>query len=199
MVDVLLSTDSLSVLGGPDKIELEVDYGSKGDRGSRFYTGNGEPGAPGTPGSQVPADTAVYDMYINKYSTNGYLDLYQFLTVSNTKQWVRVGSLLPNTYIDINSAVFVDGIAEIGVSLLNISHGESIDLFDPSNMSVQYSVLNTDNALATSISIADQFVPNEADDMILVLTIKAYEFNGTTWTALNGEYPVHLFISGGII
>jgi len=39
MTDVVLTTDDLTVLSGPETIELLVDIGPTGTRGSKFFVG----------------------------------------------------------------------------------------------------------------------------------------------------------------
>ena len=43
MPDVVLSNDDLTVLAGPPTIELLVDIGPTGTRGSKFFVGIGNP------------------------------------------------------------------------------------------------------------------------------------------------------------
>ena len=52
MVDILLSSDELSVFGGPASIDLNVDIGAQGIRGSYIFTGNGKPTDPDVDFSQ---------------------------------------------------------------------------------------------------------------------------------------------------
>jgi len=41
MADVILSTEDLTVLGGPSSLNLEIDFGPKGDRGSQIFVNLG--------------------------------------------------------------------------------------------------------------------------------------------------------------
>lgn len=43
MADVLLSSDELTVLGGPAEISVDVDFGPQGDRGSLMFVGPDKP------------------------------------------------------------------------------------------------------------------------------------------------------------
>ena len=43
MVDAYIITDELAVLGGPDTVNVEVDFGPSGDRGSQIFSNTGKP------------------------------------------------------------------------------------------------------------------------------------------------------------
>jgi hypothetical protein len=53
-------TDDVLVLGGPDTVNVEVDFGDKGDRGSLIFVGNGNPDS-----VDIGQDPRVFDLYIN--------------------------------------------------------------------------------------------------------------------------------------
>ena len=42
MVDIVLATDDLAVLGGPETVNVEVDFGPTGDRGSQIFSNVGK-------------------------------------------------------------------------------------------------------------------------------------------------------------
>jgi hypothetical protein len=48
MVDVIVSPDSLSLVGGPSTVNVEVDFGPAGTRGSQIFVGRGQPNNPST-------------------------------------------------------------------------------------------------------------------------------------------------------
>ena len=43
MPEVLVSTDSITVVGPPNIVEVLVDIGPTGTRGNRFIVGSGDP------------------------------------------------------------------------------------------------------------------------------------------------------------
>ena len=43
MADILLSTDDLTIFGGPESVSLDLDIGPQGDRGSIIVGSNGNP------------------------------------------------------------------------------------------------------------------------------------------------------------
>jgi hypothetical protein len=150
MVDVLVSSENVSVLGGPAEVSLSLDLGSPGPRGSNIFTGNGKPT---DPDSGLPSDIKAFDLYINiKPSDDEYLFLYQYGSVNGVLAWTRVIRLIPNTAIANVPVLFLNGQAvnEItGQPLpgLLFPLGEFFNLEDlgslsASNFNVQYNLQN---------------------------------------------------------
>jgi hypothetical protein len=109
MVDILLSSDDLSVFGGPSSIDLNVDVGAQGIRGSYIFTGFGKPTDPDVDFSQ---EIKPYDLYINlKPSDLEYLFLYQYGSVNGVLTWSRVLRLIPNTALANIPVIFYNGEA----------------------------------------------------------------------------------------
>ena len=97
MVDILLSSDDLSVFGGPASIDLNVDTGAQGVRGSLILTGPGKPTDAGVTFSTPPMPQ---DLYINLLPSDfEYLFLYQYGSVDGVLTWSKVLRLIPNTAI----------------------------------------------------------------------------------------------------
>ena len=59
MADVILSTEDLTVFGGPALISLDVDFGPSGSRGSRIYGVVADPRLSTTPKPQDIQDPFV--------------------------------------------------------------------------------------------------------------------------------------------
>ena len=103
MVDVVYSDDSLVVLGGPESINLEVDFGPKGDRGSRIYVGNGKPD-----NVDIGQTPNTFDVYINLLpSSDEYLNIYQYMEVLGTNQWETISRLNFNNYSEKIDIAFI--------------------------------------------------------------------------------------------
>jgi hypothetical protein len=109
MVDILLSSDDLSVFGGPASIDLNVDIGAQGIRGSYIFTG---PGKPTDADVEFPLEIKPFDLYINlKPSDLDYLFLYQYGNVNGVLQWSKVLRLIPNTALANIPVIFYNGQA----------------------------------------------------------------------------------------
>lgn len=188
MADVLLTTDDLTVLGGPSSLNLEIDFGPKGDRGSQIFVNTGKPTEAFAPGSQL------FDLYINILSSDDeYQYVYQLQNVLGTNTWVKLFRLVSNIYSkNYSTTSFVDGAWSKNIPISEIVPTEFVGTVSASNFNVQYSVLNQ-NPLASSISIGEVVSVNGT--LSLPVTIKATEFDGTDWTNLSTIKTVHLFIT----
>jgi hypothetical protein len=108
-VEVLLSNENLSIFGGPASIDVNVDFGPKGDRGSLIFSGPGKPTDLAVTFSTPPKPQ---DLYINLLPSDfEYLFLYQYGSVNGILTWSRVLRLIPNTAIANIPVIFLDGEA----------------------------------------------------------------------------------------
>jgi hypothetical protein len=131
-VDILLSSENVSVYGGPASIDVNVDFGAQGTRGSFIFAG---PGKPTDPDVDLPP-IQPYDLYINeKPSDTEYLFLYQYGSVNGVETWSKVLRLIPNTALANIPVIFYNGqavtfVPESGVTTRPTD--ESIGLIIPS-------------------------------------------------------------------
>lgn len=209
MVDVLLSSDSIDVLGGAPTVNVDVSIGLTGDRGSHIFVG---PGAPSS--TTVPETPRVFDMYINlDPQSASYLFLFQFLNKNGTNQWVQLLRLVPNTFLtNYSYGSFTAGSLSIDIPVLSIIPLSSIGIYESSNFNVQHTVINSlptassvvVNALtfkelpvydANGNIVTENGVPQVANTLVLPLTVKAVEFTGTAWQNVSGVKPVHLLVT----
>ena len=84
MVDILMDTDTLSIVGPPDVITLVTETGATGPRGSLWFTGAGMPSELTIPDYD---SLKVGDMYVDQ--NDGYI--YQMILLpSNALDWIKV-------------------------------------------------------------------------------------------------------------
>jgi hypothetical protein len=191
MPEVLVSTDDLTVLGGPATINLELDFGPTGARGSKIFSTNQNPNSSGALGSQIPV---IGDWAINVSQNDAeYSYMYEYVAITNsTSQWQQRLKLDPGVYAENRSVTFTDGSATILLSLNNVLKLTTTTPITSSNFNVQHSVLNT-KPVSSAISVGTTSLQNEI--LTLPITIKAMEYTGGTWLNLEGSKMVHLFIS----
>jgi hypothetical protein len=190
MVDVLLSSDNIDVLGGTPQVNVNLSSGSRGQRGNYILVGSGNPNNPLT---YIPTQTVqTYDMFINLNPNDvDYLYLYQYLNWDGEFQWVQLLRLIPNTFLDNYDGTFVSGKMQISIPLISILPLASSGIYQASNFNVQHTLINS-LPTASSIEVDDI----NLDTMTLNLTLTAVQFNGTAWENVpNGAGVVHLIVT----
>jgi hypothetical protein len=188
VVDVSLASDSLVVLSGPEVINVEVDLGPQGDRGSLIFVGNGKPDL-----VDIGQTPNIFDLYINLLTNDDeYLMIYQYVDVLGTLQWQTLTKLIPNTYVTNQSIDF---------STVNYCHIPIADIVDPSyvggtdasNFSVQVT-FGTSAGFPIVSSIKTEVVTLSTIQN-LKITFYAKEFDGTDWIDISGSRTANLHIS----
>ncbi len=191
MVDAVVGSIDVTILGGPSAVDVGIDFGPSGERGSYYFVGNGNPNVPGTVIGQTPK---VFDMYLNLLPTDeDYLFLYQYQYVNGSYVWVKLVNLVPNIYNESESRIFQSGVLEFNVPVSNIVALSLIPNISSANLNIQHSVLN--NALPVVSTAIVGEISTVGDLIMLPITIKAKELSGSSWVDLNGSYRVDLTIS----
>jgi hypothetical protein len=190
MVDVVVSPDSLSLVGGPSTINVDVDFGPPGIRGSQIFVGRGQPNNPNTVIGQTPN---ILDLYINLAPASvdeEYLNVYQYQSIDGANIWVRLFDLLPEISSFKRSATFVSGESIVYIPVSQVT--SIVEGILSSNFNVQYNIENS-NPIASSITLGPL---EEVSGIVnLPVLISAVEFSGGTWSELSGTKPVNLFIT----
>jgi hypothetical protein len=87
-ISPVISTDEITVIGPPSSIDLQVDIGPKGDRGSYVFAGPGEPTGAGSVVflNETPI---IGDLFINSNTVDlDYGSIYQYTAVpGDDSQW----------------------------------------------------------------------------------------------------------------
>lgn len=184
MVNVLLNNDDITVLGPPETVEVLVDIGPAGTRGSQIFVGIGNPNSVSI--GQTPI---LNDMYINVSPGENYGYMYQYVSQPGGNTWVEVLRISPTIYSQNYLASFTSGISAITIPISNIVTVTGTPL-TAENFSIRYSIAH-DNPIASSMSIPA--LVGSGDN--LVINISAMEYSGSSWQTLEDEVTIHLFIS----
>lgn len=191
MTEVLLSTEDITVLGGPSSISVDVDFGPQGTRGSQIFVGEGDPNDPATVIGQT--GIRILDLYINIKPTDlEYLYVYQYVNENTTLFWKKLFKIIPNTKSLNSSATFTAGATTINVPVNQIVNPEQVATVAASNFNVQATIVNA-NPVALSVQIGAPTGTGNA--RAVPITINASEYSGSAWSALTGSKTVQLLIT----
>lgn len=189
MTNVLLSSDELTVLGGPSSIDVDVDFGPQGDRGSLILYGLGKPSS-----VQLPVTPRVYDTYINLLTSDDeYRFMYQYIAGDGgTLTWIKLFSLTPNIYSENVQRSFANGEVDINIPLAAIVPVDQLGSYQAEDFNVQCTVLGT-NPVSVGVSVED--IAISGDLVTLPIRISGIEYVSNEWTPLSGTKTVHLLIT----
>ena len=184
MPDVVLNNDDVTVLAPPSIIEVLVDIGPQGTRGSQFFVGVGNPNSVSI--GQTPN---LNDLYINA-SPGGELGyLYQYRSEPGGNVWVEVLDIYPSVYSENAQVTFESGTSEVIIPVADIVTVTGTPLVSE-NFSVQYSIAHT-NPVASAMQIPA--LVGAGDN--LVINLEAVEYAGGTWSALDESVTIHFNIT----
>lgn len=189
MAEVLLSSEELTVLGGPAEISVDVDFGPQGDRGSLILYGLGKPDD-----VVLPEDPQIYDSYINVLSSdNEYQFMYQYVSADGgLPTWVKIFKLTPNIYSGNFQRTFTAGQVSINIPLSNIVPIDLVGEYTAENFNIQVNVLNQ-NPVSIGTTFSEIAI---ADDLVTIpITINAIEYSAGSWQDLAGEKTIHILIT----
>jgi hypothetical protein len=191
-VSVVVAPDSVDVVGGVSTVNINTTVGETGDRGSNIYVGSGNPNKAET---LIPGGTPkVFDMFINMAPDDiDYTYLYQYLNQDGEFTWVRLLRLIPNTFLNNLQETFVNGEVDIFIPVADVIPLAAYGVYQAENFNIQYSILGENGPIASSVKINEISFPNNIAS--LSITITAVEYSGSAWTALDGEYPVHIVVT----
>jgi hypothetical protein len=193
MTNIFVSSDDVKVIGGTANVNVEVDFGPQGDRGSVFLVGLGNPNT--VTHSQV---LQPLDIYINVQATDeDYLVVYQYINVSGVNTWVDTGKLMTDKFSVIRTVGFTDGktTSEVDFKLSNIAPLSLVGGLTAENFNVQCTFSDPENPIAHSITVKPIAIQSGTGDLILPVDINAVEFSEGSWVGLNRTVFVHFLIT----
>jgi hypothetical protein len=191
MAEVILSTEDITVLGGPSSINVDVDFGPEGTRGSQIFIGEGNPNEPTTEIGQD--DIKILDLYINLKTTDvDYLYVYQYVTENGIETWKPFFDLVPNTKSINSLATFTAGATTINVPINQIVPSDLVATIAASSFSVQATIQNN---LPVALAVEIGTPSGTGNARALPITVRASELSGSTWTAISVAKTVQLLIT----
>lgn len=190
MTDIVLSTEDLMVLGGPDSVTVDVNYGPQGDRGSRTFAGEGIPNAV----TVTDLDAQIFDMYINiSPSSDEYMYLYQLSDdgVGGTT-WNYLLKLVPSIFNDKKTFIFNDGYATANISVSQIVDPGIYSNITSDRLNTFISITPSGTKpIASSVILGDMYLDSDnTGQWVVPVNIYAAEFASGTWQNL-GDHTQH--------
>ena len=182
--NVILEDDDFVVLGPPEQIDVSVNVGQRGPRGSRFFVGEGDPNFPGV----IPAgeNPQLGDVFVNTSTNAQFGWLYVFLRVPSGNQWVPALRLQPAIYARESLVIFTSGTAVVSIPLANIV--PDVIVSDVNRYVIDITPQHQ-NPVSLSITSKDIIGSN------LVFTVKAVEFSSSSWSDLDETVILGINIS----
>jgi len=184
--DVLVDTTDIVVLGPPQQIDLSLDIGSQGERGSRFFVGTGNPNSPGV----LPSgeNFILGDVFLNSSTGAEFAWLYVYIQTPSGNTWTPAIKLQPGIYNRQVDGVFnSNGIATISIPVSEISPDSAIT--DVNRYVVQITPSSYQNPIAFTINSKSYVAPN------LQIVVEAIEYSSSSWQNLQGEVELGVTIS----
>jgi hypothetical protein len=194
-IDVNLNPASLDVYGGPASIDVSLDYGAQGVRGSKIWVGGGGPVA-----SLAGQDIRVGDLFINTNPVDNFYGwLYIYTESVSGPAWELALRLNQSQYSLRSNAPFnSDGVATILIPTTELTKDLTIL---KEQFTVRYSIENTSSdPVSSSFEYDIATIPDaqENDIRYLRIIISAIKYSGSTWSNLvtqSNNTKIHLFIS----
>jgi hypothetical protein len=202
MVDVILSSDNVTVLGGPSKLDVDLNIGASGTRGSLFFVGTENPNNL-NPLQDFPVVPIIFDIFINSNAeSEDYLQAYQYVTQDGIRTWIAIFKLTQDVYSVNLPLEFEDGEASVDINLSELGL-KTIPFFGTNNSFAYFNVQATMNninledlnieqsPIAFSTQVKDAYFDNSGSfdpselPLFLPITFKAAEFIGSSWALID--------------
>lgn len=194
MVDVVVASDNVVVVGGPSSVNVALDIGPEGQRGSQIYTDLGKPTDVYLP------DVQVNDLYINlKQSDSEYLYLYKYSSFNGVLSWSKVLRLVPNTVLNNPIVRFINGEAHTII----VASGNTVvikglyfplaALFPDGTLPISINDLNVQYSVFSSLDVSSGL---QLDQIGLSFDVEI--FNGTGYDSQTvdfGGYYIRAFMT----
>jgi hypothetical protein len=193
MTSIFVSSEETKVIGGTSSVNVELDFGPQGDRGSLFLVGYGNPNT-----ITHSVDLQLLDIYINVQTTDeDYLVIYQYQNSSGVNTWIETGKLMNDKFSANRIAEFELGktTSTIDFKLSNIVPLSLLGTITSSNFNIQCTFSDENNPIASSIFVGDVTIDALSGDVILPIDVNAIQYSGGSWSLVEGNKNIHFLIT----
>jgi hypothetical protein len=180
----LISDVELTVFGGPDVVDLSLDFGEQGKRGSKIWSGNGSPET-----QLVGQELELNDIYLNTNPSDTYYGwTYQYVLDGVNPVWQRILNPIKPDFSTIATTTFTAGSTTINVPVSSLTTNSSPSI---SRFIVRYSIVNS-NPVASGFTYS---LTGSYPNQNIAIVINAVSYSGGTWSNLTGSQNVHLYVT----
>lgn len=138
MADVVVSSSSLSVLGGPASIELSLDSGATGQRGTFIMYGFLNPNDPEAQDIFL-SPPQIFDFYVVvDPASDNYLQMYQYVNQDGQLIWVPSIKLAINIYSTTRPITFIEGLGSTEINLADLGIAGVTETGDTQSIDVNF-------------------------------------------------------------
>lgn len=184
-INVVVEDPQLTVLGPPASLTLNVNSGEQGDRGTKLFSGIGNPNT-----SSLLTDKILGDLFIRTDSGPDYGVVYQYSSLPGGPEWVKILNFQPIRYNLISNLTFAAGSASVAIPLASFYVDAPISL-TANNIVTQVSAQSSNpTAVGTTKLLTSGTTRN------LNLYVNAAEFTSASWTYLSGSanFNISIFV-----
>jgi len=114
--DVVVDNDQITVLGPPSSLDVAIDIGQQGIRGSKVFAGSGNPNSYSF-GSTELIDG---DLFLNTSTGSTYGWLYRYTPKPSGDQWDSTLRLQTPLYAGTSSVIFTSGQGTVSIPTSSI-------------------------------------------------------------------------------
>jgi hypothetical protein len=189
-VEVLVNTDDITVLGPPPVVNVQLDIGATGIRGSKVFVGTGAPNSLTTNSTIFGQTLYLNDLYINNAPGEDYSYMYQYISSLGTNTWIPILKINPTLYSNVFLQTFTSGTTTISIPIADIVQVAGTPLTEE-NFSIKFSIGHSNPTAASITSVA--ITGSSSDTLSISLT--AAELSSGTWSNLAETVTVHLLIT----
>jgi len=210
MVNVILSSDDITVLGGPTRLDVDLNVGASGTRGSIIFNGFGNPNSLSVSGSDFPTRPQPFDIFIDvDPASDSYLKAYQYVNRDGVSSWVVAFQLNQETYrvnkvLDFSAgeAGILVNLTELGIDKVIFEEYENSSAFfnvSATLSNIEVTEINS-GSYPSALPAAFSFVVKDSysDDpekitgssefpFFLPIDFTALEFSGGSWSAIDDK------------
>lgn len=203
MAEINLSSEDITVLGGPSSVTVETNFGPAGNRGVFVMYGLLNPNDQNASFITTPQ---VFDLYVvTDPAADDYLQMYQYTIQDGIVAWYPAIKLSINFYGANKLLAFDNGEATININIFDLGlvnlRTELPTLVGTKHyFNVQATLSNYEAGSLTNPLIPENHYPAAlsvrvddieqdeiTDELFVPITFNAAEFNGTTWAPINGK------------